>query len=160
MNILSLTRYVVALSAVSILFAGCTNGGGLQVTPIGNALATTTDPQRAHVSQRPAGAKIDDVLYSFQGSPDGSDPSANLLADSSGVLYGTTTGGGTMHNGTVFKLTPSGGGYTESVLYNFQGGSDGAHPYSSLIADARGALYGTTAAGGTGVLRIWWRNGL
>jgi uncharacterized repeat protein (TIGR03803 family) len=93
------------------------------------------------------------VLYNFQGSPnDGLSPMAALIADKSGALYGTTAGGGSTSCspscGTVFKLSPAGSGYTESILYNFQPGAGGANPTASLIADSAGALYGTTPGGG------------
>ncbi len=89
------------------------------------------------------------ILYTFQGgSGDGGLPMASLISDSSGALYGTTALGGSANLGIVFKLTPSGSNYTEHVLYSFQGGADGAVPYAALIADASGALYGTTLHGG------------
>ena len=103
------------------------------------------------------------VLYTFcslSGCSDGSFPQANLIADKEGALYGTTVSGGngcpltTSGCGTVFKLTPPAKGqtaWTETVLYSF-GGSDGAYPHSSLIADKEGALYGTTQGGGTGII--------
>jgi uncharacterized repeat protein (TIGR03803 family) len=77
---------------------------------------------------------------------------AGLIMDGSGNLYGTTEAGGADNYGTVFKLTPgSGGSYTESVLYSFQGGTaDGAYPQAGLIMDNSGNLYGTTEEGGTG----------
>jgi hypothetical protein len=84
------------------------------------------------------------------GSPS-SVPVAGLIADKQGVLYGTTADGGTGHNGTVFKLTPPAKGqtaWTETVLYRFTGGSDGATPQAGLIADKQGVLYGTTTVGG------------
>jgi uncharacterized repeat protein (TIGR03803 family) len=87
------------------------------------------------------------LLYTFQGGNDGLGPVAGLIADDSGALYGTTEYGGPANTGTVFKLTPSGSRYTESVLYAFQGGNDGALPVAGLVAGKRG-LYGTTAAGG------------
>jgi uncharacterized repeat protein (TIGR03803 family) len=99
------------------------------------------------------------VLYSFIGGGDGAAPVAGLIADASGALYGTTqAGGGTgcaggLGCGTVFKLTPpttTGGTWTESVLYSFTGGTDGANPVAGLIADTSGALYGTTEGGGSG----------
>jgi uncharacterized repeat protein (TIGR03803 family) len=96
------------------------------------------------------GGYTESVLYSFKGGADGSNPFAGLLADSTGALYGTTTSGGASGHGTVFKLTSVGTGYTESVLYSFKGGIDGAKPFGGLIADSSGALYGTTAAGGSG----------
>jgi uncharacterized repeat protein (TIGR03803 family) len=90
------------------------------------------------------------VLYSFTGPPtDGQGPSASLVQDSSGNLYGTTGSGGTgkcypMGCGTVFKVDTTG---TETVLYSFAGGTDGAGP-TGVIRDANGALYGTTSYGG------------
>jgi hypothetical protein len=92
------------------------------------------------------------VLYHFKGGRNGKFPSGGLIMDTSGALYGTTTFGGT-GKGTVFMLTPPGAGeteWTESVLYRFQGGQDGASPAAGLITDTSGALYGTTLNGGTG----------
>jgi uncharacterized repeat protein (TIGR03803 family) len=89
----------------------------------------------------PAGQET--VLHSFFGI-DGAHPTAGLLRDASGNLYGTTTGGGTGY-GVVFKVDTSG---NETVLYSFTGGDDGAIPVGGLIQDAAGNLYGTTAEGG------------
>ncbi len=91
------------------------------------------------------------VLYSFTGYPDGEYPYIeNLAFDQTGDIYGTTYEGGTNNGGTVFELTPSGGGYTESILHNFGSGTDGVSPYSGVVLDAAGNVYGTTANGGTG----------
>ena len=89
------------------------------------------------------------VIYSFHGT-DGDLPLAEMIADSSGNLYGTTEfGGGTGKFGTVFKLTQgSGGTWTNTVLYAFTNGTDGGQPVGSLVFDASGNLYGTTTAGG------------
>ena len=57
--------------------------------------------------------------------------------------------------GNVFKLTPSGGGWTYSSLHDFTGGSDGAYPYSNVTFDAAGNLYGTASGGGRGVGVVW-----
>jgi uncharacterized repeat protein (TIGR03803 family) len=87
------------------------------------------------------------VLYSFLGGNDGAMPDGGLVADRAGNLYGTTLeGGGANNDGTIFKLAADG---TETVLYAFQGGSDGAFPRGGLIADKKGNFYGTTAAGGS-----------
>jgi uncharacterized repeat protein (TIGR03803 family) len=86
------------------------------------------------------------VLYSFQGGTDGRNPAASLIKGRDGNFYGTTSEGGTMNYGTVFKITPSG---QETVLYSFQGESDGAIPASSLITDSANNLYGTTYLGGS-----------
>ncbi len=88
------------------------------------------------------------LIYTFKGGGDGRLPLAGLIADGSGALYGTTQYGGSANDGTVFKLTPSASGYSESVLYAFAGGSDGALPVACLTSDKRGALYGTTSSGG------------
>lgn len=93
------------------------------------------------------------VLYTFTGGSDGGNPEAPLISDESGALYSTTTNGGTYGQGIVFKLAPpavAGGAWTETVLYTFTGGSDGAMPPqgAGLIFDSSGALYGTTYAGG------------
>jgi uncharacterized repeat protein (TIGR03803 family) len=84
------------------------------------------------------------VLYSFTGGADGAYPTAGVIADSSGNLYGTTQSseGGV---GVVFKLDTTG---TETVLYTFTGGADGGEPDAGLVRDSAGNLYGTTFLGG------------
>jgi uncharacterized repeat protein (TIGR03803 family) len=98
------------------------------------------------------------VLYSFQGgSVDGANPEGGVIEDSAGNLYGTTAGGGSFLGcanygcGIVFKIDASG---NETMLYGFtgdtqSGGIDGANPWSTLLRDAIGNLYGTTTLGGT-----------
>jgi uncharacterized repeat protein (TIGR03803 family) len=95
-----------------------------------------------------AWAATEKVLHAFQGGTDGNNPFAGLIFDKAGNLYGTTYFGGASDNGTVFKLTPSNGGWKETVLYSFAGGTDGANPHAGLIFDKAGNLYGTTLAGG------------
>lgn len=84
------------------------------------------------------------VLYAFKGAGagDGQNPSATLIRDAQGNLYGTTSYG----FGTVFEVMADG---TEKVLYSFLGPThlDGEHPYG-LVMDAQGNLYGTTEGGG------------
>ena len=90
-----------------------------------------------------------ETLYKFTGGTDGSSPTAGVIFDSAGNLYGTTTFGGAYGYGTVFKLAPdSDGSWAESVLYAFKGDPDGYFPESGLIFDAAGNLYGTTSGGG------------
>jgi uncharacterized repeat protein (TIGR03803 family) len=90
------------------------------------------------------------LLHSFSNSPDGDLPNPTIQ-DAQGNLYGTTRGGGTpcvapnITCGTVFKLDANG---NETVLYTFQGGSDGAYPVAALIQDAAGNLYGNTEGNG------------
>jgi uncharacterized repeat protein (TIGR03803 family) len=91
------------------------------------------------------------VLHSFGNR--GNFPQAGLIIDTRGVLYGTTIGGGDSGAGTVFKLSPPAAGetqWTETVLYSFRGGNDGAGPTGDLIMDPNGVLYGTTHGGGRG----------
>ena len=96
------------------------------------------------------------TLWEFTNGSDGCNPNG-LIADASGALYGTAEYGGSMNCtygcGTVFKLIPPAEGqtaWTEQTLYNFLGGSDGGFPGGTLTAGRKGALYGTTTAGGAG----------
>lgn len=89
------------------------------------------------------------TLFTFTGATGGA-PACALVGDPSGALYGTA-GGGATGAGVVFKLTPpagKGGGWTESVLYNFTGKTDGGGPGNGLILDKSGALYGAAYQGG------------
>jgi uncharacterized repeat protein (TIGR03803 family) len=95
------------------------------------------------------------AIYNFTGGSAGLNPNTGLTFDAAGNLYGTTWSGGTGACtggcGTVFRLTPWGGSWTESVVYDFQGtaANDGYEPSSTLIADAAGNFYGTTNGGGS-----------
>ncbi len=107
------------------------------------------------------------ILYNFCATPaciDGWDPQGGLTFDAAGNLYGTTEQGGTQTGcgsggecGTVFEISQEGGVWAETVLYNFCSSTvqnnpcaDGFNPFSQLIFDASGNLYGTTAYGGRG----------
>jgi uncharacterized repeat protein (TIGR03803 family) len=101
------------------------------------------------LAPNPDGTWTESVLYSFTGGADGGSPWAALVFDAAGNLYGTTWVGGADGKGAVFKLTPNPDGtWTESVLYSFTGGADGAYPAAGVIFDAAGNLYGTTGGGG------------
>lgn len=95
------------------------------------------------------GGWTESVLYSFTGGNDGKWPLGGVIFDRSGNLYGTAHLGGEQGFGTVFELTPSETGWTEKVLYHFEGRSDGANPRGALIFDQSGNLYGTASAGGS-----------
>lgn len=89
-------------------------------------------------------------LFLFDGA-DGASPQGGLVADAKGNLYGTTyLGGGAYGFGNVFELSHAKGGWKETVLFNFTGGTDGGGPLDSLVFDAAGNLYGTTISGGQG----------
>lgn len=98
------------------------------------------------------------VLHTFSGGGDGGWPVDGLIFDSAGNLYGTTAYGGTWGRygcsfgwscGTVFKLAQSSSGWTESVVYSLQGGTDGGNPIGGVIFGVDGYLYGTTSWGGS-----------
>jgi uncharacterized repeat protein (TIGR03803 family) len=126
-------RAGLVMDASGKLYGTTANGGAIgggivfEITPNGTSSTET-------------------VLHSFGSSSDGKDPVAGLVMDASGNLYGTTANGGAIGVGTVFKITPNG---TETVLYSFAGGADGATPVADLVMDASGNLYGTTQTGGT-----------
>lgn len=83
----------------------------------------------------------------------GFSPEGGLVFDDAGNLYGATYGGGkagcNQGCGVVFELTPSrSGAWSETLLYEFSGESDGAQPGAGLAMDAQGRLLGTTINGG------------
>lgn len=98
-----------------------------------------------------AWAQTETVLYNFcqeNNCLDGASPSAPVVFDQKGNLYGTTPYGGEETGGTVFKLTADG---QETVLSSFclqTNCADGAQPSSGLLFDHKGNLYGTTVSGG------------
>ena len=149
---------ISATGAETVLhnFSGGADGGSPQGSLIrdtlGNLYGTTTVGGSSGMGTvfKLTGRTLT-VLYSFAGHADGAGPQAGLAMDAAGKLYGTTAQGGTSGNGTVFRLSPpavQGGPWTESVLYSFGTGSDGAVPVAGVTLDAAGNLYGTTSAGG------------
>jgi uncharacterized repeat protein (TIGR03803 family) len=89
-----------------------------------------------------------EVIHDFAGSVDGTGPQA-LIAGSDGYLYGTTLSGGggcSQGCGTIFRILPDGTDYT--VVYAFNGDSDGAYPSAGLLETSDGTFYGTTMQGG------------
>jgi uncharacterized repeat protein (TIGR03803 family) len=90
-------------------------------------------------------------LYSFPGGDAPDNPDSGVVFDSSGTMYGTAHDGGTGNVGAVYQLTPSGEGWVESVIYNFNAGSDSnaCLPTSGVVLDAQGNLYGTASGCGT-----------
>jgi uncharacterized repeat protein (TIGR03803 family) len=88
------------------------------------------------------------VIYSFTEGNDGGTPVASVSLDAAGNLYGTTSFGGANGVGVVYKLSRSGSGWTETVLYTFQGANDGQNPVAGVTVDQAGNLYGATFLGG------------
>jgi hypothetical protein len=101
------------------------------------------------------GAWTENVIYEFGPF---AHPSASIIIDPAGNLYGTTPYAGKSDNGTVFELKrPSApdGAWTHITLYSFAGGDDGSEPVSSLVFDQAGNLYGTTEFGGGGPCEVF-----
>jgi uncharacterized repeat protein (TIGR03803 family) len=121
---------------------------------MGNLYGTATDGGSNkdgcvfELSPNPNGNWSEITLHTFSGT-DGYYPSAALIFDKAGNLYGTTGGGGAYSGGVAYELSPVNSGWTETVLYNFGNGTDGFDPASNLVFDADGNLYGTTNSGGT-----------
>src|SRR5712691_8664471 len=95
---------------------------------------------------------VQTVLYSFTGGADGGEPYKGVSIDRQGNLYGTavTGGSGSCEGGcgVVYKLTNSGGTWTQSVIHSFTGGDDGSGPGAGLTIDQHGNLYGMAPTGG------------
>jgi uncharacterized repeat protein (TIGR03803 family) len=94
------------------------------------------------------------TLYTFTGGGghcDGTLSSSSLSMDAAGNLYGTTFCAGAYGWGNVFKLSPSNGGWVYTSLHDFCAGgypcSDGNRPWSNVVIDSKGNLYGTTSEG-------------
>jgi len=155
---------------------GALPAGGVVFDKAGNLYGATSDggstclPQECGTvfevsppSQK-GGAWTESVIYTFQGAFDGSSdgltPEGAVIIDQQGNLYGTTTlgrnGGCVLLGsrvgcGTVYELSPpmqKGDPWTETILYNFQGGKDGYFPRGDLVFDKQGSLYGATDFGG------------
>jgi uncharacterized repeat protein (TIGR03803 family) len=128
--------------------------GGLVLDKSGNLYGTTlvggTYGYGAAFKLSPTGSGWNlTVLHNFTGTANDALPDGSFTLDDSGNLYGVCTYGGTSLNGIVFELSPSvGGEWTNTTLYSFAGGADGARPHDALVWDAAGNLYGTTGEGG------------
>ena len=91
------------------------------------------------------------LMYGFSGQGFGGQLGGSLVMDKEGNVYGATVYGGSKNAGTIFKLTPSGGGWTQSTIHDFTVLSEeGYYPNGSLVIDANGNIYGTTQVGGSG----------
>jgi autotransporter passenger strand-loop-strand repeat protein len=133
--------------------------GGVLVDAAGNLFGTTSGDGGTHnygtvfeIAKTASGyASTPTTLATFN-QTNGSYPSANLIMDAAGNLFGTTAGGGsiTPFGGTVFEIVKTAAGYASAptTLVSF-GGTSGNDPEAGLLMDNAGNLYGTTAAGGT-----------
>jgi uncharacterized repeat protein (TIGR03803 family) len=148
---------VAALALVLSLATGCTGLSSATRTSTASPIAGAYPNLEVRSARAlPAHTYSERVVYKFLGSPDGANPEAGVILGFDGNLYGTTVEGGANVNcpggfgmgcGTVFAIDSSG---NERVVYSFAGSPDGSTPFASLLSDAAGNLYGTTAAGGNG----------
>ena len=141
---------------------GCAPYSNVIFDEAGNLYGTTLNPGSGNVYElSPSdGGWTEYVLTAFDGV-DGAYPGSGVVFDSAGNLYGTTSGGGDKNCeqgygcGVVYQLTPSGSGWTNNTLYEFQDGSDGGFPEGGVILDGSGNLYGTTTEGGAGAGTVY-----
>ncbi len=127
--------------------------------PAGNIYGTTTNGGEYgggtafELTPSGGGQYTESILHDFGKDQDAAYPFAGMVFDSAGNLYGTTGNGGTGRGcdygcGTAYQLVPSAEGWAENVLVSFDLGSAGLagayYPYSPLVIDGSGNLYGTT----------------
>ncbi|HZP25294.1 MAG TPA: choice-of-anchor tandem repeat GloVer-containing protein [Terriglobales bacterium] len=131
--------------------------GNIYGTTSSNALGSNLYYGTVFELSNSQGVWSETILHQFGplGGSDGVAPESSLLRDQEGNLYGTTAEGGTNLScnygrgcGIVYQLSPSGSGWSEQVLYTFQGQNDGDTPIGGLVMDAAGNLYGTTSQDG------------
>src|SRR5207248_7814156 len=83
---------------------------------------------------------------------DGGEPYKGVTLDRECNLYGTAVAGGSGSCeggcGVVYKLTNSGGTWTQTVIHAFTGGNDGSGPGARVTVDPNGNVYGMTPTGG------------
>jgi uncharacterized repeat protein (TIGR03803 family) len=128
-----------------------TNGAspfaGLTADAAGNLYGSTQQggpDGQGTIYRLAAGTFAFSTVVSFSGT-NGANPSAMLLRDPAGNLYGTTQQGGSGNAGTVFRLNPATNSLTTLVNFNE---TTGRYPSARLTADVAGNLYGTTERGG------------
>jgi len=135
---------------------GVTQSGGLQKGRCYSNCGTVFE-----LSPQSGGGWSFAQIYAFRGNQagDGEEPDAGVTVSSSGDIYGTTESGGVASPepncsvygcGTVFKLSRKANGWSETVLYKFMAGQDGAYPRGPVVFDSHRNLIGTTSQGGGG----------
>jgi len=151
----------LVIDAAGNLYGTTAYGGTGDCVLLGTSVGCGTVYELSPPAQK-GGAWTETVLYSFPTAKQGYFPWGSLVFDGAGNLYGATDFGGGkgttcdpyyQYCGTVFKLSPpktKGGKWKEKVLHSFAGGTDGANPNGGLALDSKGAIYGTTYAGGSG----------
>jgi len=133
--------------------------GGLIFDKAGNLYSTTTNTygdRNGNVFELASdnGSWTYSVLYSFTDGLSGTGPKAPLTMDALGNIYGTVWDAPSV--GSVFKLTPYNGGWTETNLYVFTGQEDGGFPVSNVLFDGSGNLYGSASSYGGDNWGVLW----
>jgi len=149
------------IDAAGNLYGVTAYGGRGDCVVLGLRAGCGTVYELSPPKRKGGGAWTETVLYSFPIAKQGFLPQGNLVFDGAGNLYGATEFGGTKGTtcdliyggqcGVVFELSPpktKGGKWTQHVLHNFGGGTDGANPNGGFVFDSKGAVYGTTQFGG------------
>jgi len=139
-------------------FRGTTDGffplNGVTLAPTGDLFGTTDGSNGTVFRLSLSGSTwLKHVIHPFGAAGDGVNPAeyGSLTMDSSGNIYGSTFIGGTDNFGVVYELSPSGGTWSETILYSFEGSDDGSQPNADLLLDSSGNILGTTfTAGHTG----------
>jgi uncharacterized repeat protein (TIGR03803 family) len=156
-TVFELTKTNAGYAASTVLvsfngFNGATPDAGLIADAAGDLFGTTQGGGAGgfgtvfELAKTSSGYAAPTVLASFNGT-NGANPTAGLIADAAGDLFGTTYTGGASDDGTVFELTKTYAGYAApTVLASFKG-TNGLNPFGGLIADAAGDLFGTTESG-------------
>ena len=157
---------LVSFCALANCADGAAPSGGLVFDSDGNLFGTTRDGgvnasafsgTVFEIAKTPRGyASTPIILVNFcslANCADGAAPQATLIADPKGNLFGTTTEGGANGAGTVFEIIKTHHRYASipTTLVSFcslPNCADGRVPFGSLIADAKGNLFGTTNVGG------------
>jgi uncharacterized repeat protein (TIGR03803 family) len=100
------------------------------------------------LTKNPDGSWTKTVIYRFKGRADGASPTG-IIMDASGNIFGIAQAGGNTACfegcGVIFKLTQSGGVWTETPIFTFLGdlnNLNGHNPIGNLVMDSAGNLYG------------------
>jgi len=160
--VFALSLATATAATTKVIFSFAENGGGyadtdLETDGAGNIYGTTVlggDFGGGTVFQlsRTTNGWVHTVLYSFTGGADGGEPYKGVTLDREGNLYGTavTGGSGSCEGGcgVAYKLTNSGGIWTQTVIHAFTGGDDGSGPGARLTVGRNGNAYGMAPTGG------------
>lgn len=152
-----------AASSFSIIYnylAAADNGpwGGVTVGPDGTLYSATAGggPEGGGAIfklVRPANPTAQwprPLLHIFTGQKDGGEPIGAPVLAPSGLLYGTSNGGGNSGYGAVYQVDPKVGVSSYKVIYSFTGGQDGGFPWGGVVIDGKGAVYATASLEGKG----------